>query len=346
MPSPIRVVQYGLGPIGRSCALSLLDKAQSGLVSLVGAIDIHPELAGRELAEVLGLREPTGISISNDARELLRQIRPDVVIHTTSSFLERVYDQIAGCLDAGASVVSSTEELFYPFDRHPELAQSLDELARDRGVCVMGTGVNPGFAMDMLAVTASGVCSAVRRIQISRVVDAGKRREPLQRKVGAGITVDEFTFRKEAGSFGHVGLRESASFVAQALGWRVERYVETIEPVVAAQRMVTECLTVEAGTVAGIHQHLIGFNGSKPVLELDLQMYVGANDPLDAVVIDGDPPVDLLVRGGIFGDTATVAALVNAIPLVVSAEPGLRLSSELPVPRAFATAGPDGGIHA
>src|SRR5690606_5863608 len=115
------------------------------------------------------------------------QTHPDVVVHTTSSFLERVYDQIAGCLDAGASVISSTEELFYPFDRHPDLARSLHELARARRVTVMGTGVNPGFAMDMLALTASGVCEHVDRIRICRVVDAGLRREPLQRKVGAGL---------------------------------------------------------------------------------------------------------------------------------------------------------------
>lgn len=338
MNTPIRVVQYGLGPIGRACAAALIEKSRTGLVELVGAIDIHPELSGRDVGEVLGLEETTGMAVSDDARQLLRDVRPDVVIHTTSSFLERVYDQIALCLDAGASVVSSTEELFYPIERHPEMAASLDELAREREVAVVGTGVNPGFAMDILALTASAVCASINRLEMSRVVDASLRREPLQRKVGAGISPDDFEIRRRAGTIGHVGLRESASFVARGLGWQIEHYDETIEPVIATSPTKTSYLNVAPGQVAGIHQHLIGFVGGAAVLELDLKMYVGAEDAHDAVRIEGEPPVDLVVRGGIFGDTATVAALINAVPLVANAEPGLRLASDLPLPRAFATA--------
>ena len=338
MSAPLRVVQYGLGPIGRACASTLLEKAATGLVELVGAIDIHPELASKDLGTVLGHPKPLGIRISNDARGYLREVKPDVVIHTTSSFLERVYDQIAVCLDAGASVVSSTEELFYPLDRHPDLAQSLDELARERGVSVLGTGVNPGFAMDILALTSSGICANVRSIRITRVVDAGKRREPLQRKVGAGITAEEFRDRRNGGSFGHIGLLESASFVARALGWKIDRFEETIDPVLAEERTESSFVVIEPGRVAGIHQHVTGFADGRAVLELDLLMFVGARDTHDAVEIDGDPPVDLVVRGGIFGDTATVAALINAVPVVANAPPGLLLASDLPVPRAFATA--------
>lgn len=337
MNDPLRVVQYGLGPIGRACAASLVEKSRSGLLQLVGAIDIHPELSGRDLGELLGAGEAVGIVVSDDARRLLSDVRPDVVIHTTSSFLERVYDQIATCLDAGASVVSSTEELFYPLEVHVELAASLDELARERHVAVVGTGVNPGFAMDTLALTASAVCANIRSMHMSRVVDAGRRREPLQRKIGAGITRADFDARKSEGTIGHVGLRESATFVAHALQWHIDRYEESIEPVMARNQTTTSYLVVEPGQVAGIHQHLTGYLDGMPALEMDLQMYVGADNPHDAVRIDGDPPVDLVVRGGIFGDTATVGALINAVPLIAAAEPGLRLASELPLPRAFAT---------
>lgn len=337
MNYPVRVLQYGFGPIGRACANVLLEKEHTGLVHLVGAVDIHPELAGRDMSEVLALQRRTGIRISNDARAALRAARPDVVVHTTSSFLERIYDQIATCLDAGASVVSSSEELFYPYERHPDLARSLDELARDRGVAVLGTGVNPGFAMDVLALVASGICTDVRAIRIKRVVDASRRREPLQRKIGAGLSLAAFRERLESITFGHVGLRESALFVANGLGWNVEHVDEAFEPVTAASRVETPYLSVEPEHVAGIHQRVVA-RGSHRELELDLQMYVGAPDAHDAVFIDGDPPVDLVVRGGIFGDTATIAALVNSIPVIAEAEPGLRLASELPIPRAFATA--------
>lgn len=338
MTEAIRVVQYGLGAIGRACASAVLDKQAGERVKLVGAIDIHPELAGRPLSNLLDV-DTRGLDlvVSNDARSLLRQTRPHVVLHTTGSFLERVYPQIAECLDAGCSVISSTEELFYPFDRHAQLVASLDELARERGVVLFATGVNPGFVMDVLALAATSVCLDIESIRIERVVDASRRREQLQRKIGAGISRAEFERRKQAGAFGHIGLRESALFVAHGLGWELHRLEESIEPVMSEESIDTPYRTVRAGDVAGIHHRVEGYGNDGVILELDLKMFVGASDPFDGIFVRGAPPIDLIVRNGIFGDTATVAALVNAVPLVAAARPGFRLSTDLPVPRAFET---------
>lgn len=337
MKTPIRVVQYGLGPIGLACARTVLSKQATGLIELVGAIDIAPEKAGRDLSELLDLDAPTGVVVSPDAEHVLREAAPDVVLHTTTSFLDRMHEQLAQCARAGVHVVSSTEELSFPFDRHPALAEELDRLARAHGAVLLGTGVNPGYAMDTLALTATGVCNEVTELHVERVVDAGKRRLPLQRKVGAGLTVEAFEEKKKTGTFGHIGLRESLLFVAEGLGWTLDDVDETLEPVVASKDTVTPYLTVREGEVAGIHHAIRGFIDGKALLTLDLKMYVGAEEPRDAVRVVGDPPIDLVVRGGIFGDTATVAALVNAVPLVLDAEPGLRTAKDLPVPRAFAT---------
>jgi 4-hydroxy-tetrahydrodipicolinate reductase len=330
-------VQYGLGPIGQATVRTVLDKASGGRMQLVGAIDIDPDKVGRDVADLVGRDGPSGVTIRDDAEAVLAETSPDVVLHTTTSFLDTMSDQLVQCAEAGAHVVSSTEELSFPYDRHPGLARTLDRVAREQGVVIVGTGVNPGYAMDTLALMATGVCVDVNTVHVERVVDASARREPLQRKVGAGITQAAFAEKKATGTFGHIGLRESLLMLADGLGWTLDDLDETLEPVVAERVVETPFLTVQPGEVAGIHHAIVGYRRGAVALSLDLKMYVGAEDSRDAVKVDGDPPIDLVVRKGIFGDTATVGALVNTAPLVLEAAPGLRTMKDLPVLRAFGT---------
>lgn len=333
---PIRVIQYGLGPIGAAAARKVLDAAPFPL-DLVGAIDIDPEKVGRDVGDLLHLGEPTGVRISDDASAVFAEEDADVVIHTTSSSLAEVYDQIERCLKHNLHVVSSTEELLFPYERYPELSTKLDQVAREQERVVLGTGVNPGFVMDTLALAATGMCTDVRRVSIERVVNAAERRGPLQEKIGAGRSPEVFDELKSEGNVGHVGLVESLLFIVDGLNWSLDRYDEQLAPVIAEDPVHTDYVSVEPGQVAGIHHTARGFIGTETVVALDLQMYVGANNPHDAVEIDGDPPIDLEIRNGIFGDTATVGALINAIPQVVDARPGLQTMKSLPIPRAFAT---------
>lgn len=335
MSRKFRVVQFGVGPIGQSCLRTIL--AKDFAIELVGAIDIDPDKVGKDVSDILGLDFKTGIIISADAQETLESSKPDVVVHTTTSFLDRMYDQLIVCARAGANVVSSTEELSFPYDRHSALSVKLDEIAKENGVTFFGTGVNPGYAMDALALMATGVCNEVKKLEITRVVDAGFRRRPLQMKVGASLSVEAFNEKKATGTFGHIGLVESVRMVAGGMNWPIDRIDEKLEPVVSDKKVVTDFLTVEVGQVAGIHHSAKGYIGDECVLDLDLKMYVGADDPKDAVRVDGDPPIDLIIRGGIFGDTATVATLINGIPLVFDAVPGLQTAIDVPLLRAFAT---------
>jgi len=335
MARTFNVVQFGIGPIGQSCLRTILSKSDH--INLVGVIDIDPDKVGKDVSAILGLDKPTGVVVSSDAEQALSSTKPDVVVHTTSSFLARMYDQLILCARHGASVVSSTEELSWPYDRHPEIAEELDRVAKENGVTILGTGVNPGYAMDALALMATGVCNEVRSITINREVDAGLRRLPLQQKVGAGISEQEFAEKKATGMFGHIGLVESVRMVASGLGWNIDRIEEHLDPVISDKEVVTPFLTVHEGDVAGIHHHAYGYDGDELLLTLDLKMFVGAEDPRDAVKVDGDPPMDLVVRGGIFGDTATVATLINGIPQVFDAAPGLKTVKDVPLVRAFGT---------
>jgi 4-hydroxy-tetrahydrodipicolinate reductase len=327
----IRVIQLGLGPIGQACVREL---ARRSSIDLAGGVDVDPEMVGRDLGEVCGLEEPLGTTVRADLAEALAEWQPQVVVHTTQSFLDRIRGQLETVIQAGAHVVSSSEELFYPYRRDAAFCRELDALAAAHGVAVVGTGVNPGFVMDLLPLCLTGVCVQVDRLVITRVVDASVRRRPLQLKVGAGLTEQAFQERLATGHFGHIGLRESAIAVMDALGWPIDRIEEQIRPVVAEQTVQTPFLTVEPGQVAGLRQEMRVWGEGVERLSLELQMYVGASGSYDSVEVTGDPPLSMRIEGGVFGDTATIGALVNTIPKVMATAPGLRTMLDLPVPFA------------
>lgn len=323
---PLRIIQYGVGPIGSAIVRVLLERTGA---TIIGAIDIAADKVGRDLGEVVGV-SPLGVLVSDRADEVLAR-KADVVVHSTSSYFEHVFDQLLACVRAGSHVVSTCEELAYPFRKYPELARRLDEEAKAAGVAVLGTGVNPGFVMDKLVLTLATVCQRIERVFVRRVVDASQRRLPLQRKIGAGMTVEEFREAVKAGRIRHVGLPESVALIADGLGIEVETISETIEPILAEEEVRTEYLHVRAGQVAGVRQIGRGLAGDQERIHLDLQMYVCAKEPMDEIRLFGTPDLCARIPGGTHGDLATAAVVVNSIPLLVHASPGLRTVIDLPV---------------
>jgi hypothetical protein len=322
----IRAIQYGIGPIGASILKLLREKTA---VDIIGAIDHDPAKIGKDVGEVIGASDaPWGVKVSGDARGVLEQ-SADVVMHTTSSSLENVMNQLLMCLDVGSCVVSTCEELAYPYRTYPELAAKLDTAAKESGVALVGTGVNPGFVMDKLLITLAAVSQRIEHAKAVRIVDAGKRREPLQRKIGAGMSVEEFRAKVKEGVIKHVGLPESVAMVADSLGLAVDEITETIEPKVAEEQVRTEFLTVEVGQAAGVHQIARGLAGGKELIYMELQMFVGAKDPSDWVELKGLPNISLLIPGGTHGDIATASLAVNSIPAILEAASGLRTSRDL-----------------
>ncbi len=300
-------------------------------IEVIGAIDTDPAKAGRDLGEVVGAPDaPWGVLVAAKASAMLGK-SADVVVHSTSSSLPAVMDQLMECLAAESCVVSTCEELAYPFRKYPELSARLDEEAKTWGVALAGTGVNPGFVMDKLAITLSSVSQRIEHVRCVRVVDAGKRRLPLQKKIGAGMTVEEFRMQVDAGTIKHHGLPESIAMVADALGFAVDEITETIEPMIARALVKTEYLEVAAGQAAGVHQIARGFVGGEEKIHMELQMYVGAPDPHDTIELTGTPGLKLTIPGGTHGDLATAAVVVNTIPSILAAPAGLRTSRDLPM---------------
>jgi 4-hydroxy-tetrahydrodipicolinate reductase len=323
----IKVVQYGLGPIGLWIVEVLLTRPW---VQLVGAIDIDKNKIGKDVGELLQKPRKIGVTVSGKAEQVLKQTSPQIVTHATSSYMKMVHPQIIQLIEHGASVVSTAEELSYPFVKYPEMAKEIDERARDKGVVVLGTGINPGFLLDTLAVVVSGVCQKVNSIRAERVVDASTRRLPLQKKIGAGLSPSEFEKRVAEGTIKHVGLPESVGLIALAMGWKVGEIQERISPVIAEKEVRSDYMSVQAGSVAGVRQVAKGILAGQELVVLDLRMYLGADNPHDSVLLDGIPPVDMVIRGGVQGDRATPAVVVNSILKIAGLQPGLRTMLDLP----------------
>lgn len=319
---PVPVGIFGIGPIGAEITRLILTKSW---LKLVAAVDIDPNKVGKDVGEVIGLKERVGVTVTPTL-----EVRPAVVCHSTLSRLREVQTQLRDLLARGCHVVSTCEELAYPLDH--EVRDNLQKTARAENVTLLGTGVNPGFVMDKLPLTLTAVCQQVNSVEIIRVVDASRRREPLQRKVGAGMTREQFEAAVKAGKIKHMGLRESLMMVAGGLNIELDQVSdEEILPVLAESEVVTEYLRVAKGQVAGVHQRIRGSKKGRIEISLDIKMFVGAKDPRDQVNIKGVPDLTMRIEGGIHGDRATAAMAVNAIPRVIAARPGVLTMDDIPI---------------
>ncbi|CAN5517505.1 oxidoreductase [soil metagenome] len=325
----IKVAQFGLGPIGVESLRLLSEKSWA---KILGGVDIDPAKTGRSMAELGAGDQFEKQKCYPSFQQLCDSERPDVVIHTAGSKIGPAIEQIIPMASAGVSVVSSCEELLFPYHLDPAAAVELDRVCKAHGARVVGTGVNPGFVMDLLPVCLTGVSRSVEEIHIQRVVNASTRRMPLQKKIGSGMAPEEFRLLFTMGKAGHAGFQESAARVAHCMGWEIDSITETCDPVVAERDILTKYFHVKRGQTCGLHQQARVTVNGRARITMDLKMYLDASDPHDAVQVVGDPALNLRIAGGVAGDDATVAALANAVPRVMMVSPGLRLMTDLPVP--------------
>ena len=329
----IKVISYGMGAVGGLIAKFLLEKEG---VEIVGVVDVAKDKVGKDLGEVLGLKQKVGIKISENLESVLKKTKADIAIHTTSSFLKDTGPQIASILKQGVNVISTCEELSYPYVSEPKLAEELDTLAKKHDATVLGTGINPGFLMDTLVITLTSACEKIERIEVTRVMNAGTRRLPFQKKVGAGLTVEEFQQKiNEKQITGHVGLEQSISMIASALAWKLDEVlVQPVEPVITKKNVESKDIKVNAGKVAGLKQKAKAIMKNREVINLDFQAYIGAEEEYDSITIKGVPNINQKIQPCVHGDIGTVAVVVNAIPRVINAPAGLFTMKDMPVPSA------------
>ena len=310
----MKVIIYGCGVMGCKMAEALLEKES---FEIAGAVDIAPRIVGKDLGQLLAKKRDLGIVVEKDADALFAKVKPHAVIHTTSSSLKDVFPQIAQCVKAGLNVISTCEELSYPWKRHPELSAELDRLAKERQVTVVGTGINPGYLMDTLPLILTAPCLKVTSIRVIRMMNSSRRRIPFQVKVGSGLTPREF--RKKINHkeiTGHVGLLESINMIAAGLGWELDSAKE-IPPVavLAKKNTPTAVGTVMPGNVVGLKSTAYAKIKGKKVISLEFVAHAAVKDEYDEIVIEGIPNIHEKIIGGVHGDIGTVAVTINTIPL-------------------------------
>lgn len=339
MTNKVKAILFGLGAMGSRIGKVAL--AKKGL-EIVGALEVAKDKVGKDLGEVLRIGKRIGVIISDDPDELFSRVKGDIVIHSTVSYLRDVYLQISVCIKAGMNVVSTCEELSYPYSKYPELANEIDRLAKKHGVTVLGTGINPGYLMDTLPIVLTGMCQQVKRIKVTRMMYSGNRRASYQKKIGTGMTLEEFgSMIKEGKITGHVGLEESISMISATLGWKLDQIeVQPPEPVLSDVEVETwtdltrqtPFMVVKKGYVCGLKNLAYGIKRGERVIELQFTSHANIKEPYDEVIIKGVPDVHEKIVGGVNGDIGTVSMIINAIPQVINAKTGLVTMKELPPP--------------
>ncbi len=329
----IKVIIYGCGVMGRKIAQALLDKRS---FEVVGAVDINPDLVGKDLGEILDMPKKFGVLIGEDADSLFSRVKAHAVVLTTTSHLKSVFSQITQCLKAGLNVISTCEELSYPWKRNPELTQELDNLAKEQGATVVGTGINPGYLMDTLPLILTAPCLKVKSIKVTRMMNSAKRRLPFQVKVGTGLTQEEFREKIENKVItGHVGLLESINMIADGLGWELDEAVELPpQPVIDEKEIKTALGMIKPGNVIGLTSIAYGKKDDREVITLEFCANAAVDEEYDEVIIKGEPNIHEKIMGGVHGDIGTVAVTINTIPRAIDAPAGLKVMKDLPPPRA------------
>lgn len=320
-----KVIQFGLGPIGNIITKYLCER---NLYEITGAVDIDPVKKGMDIGILAGI-DPLGVNICDNADEVLANTKSEIAVVATDAELNRVKPLILDIISEGKNVISTCEELVYPWYTNHEAAEEIDRIAKLNHVSVLSTGANPGFMMDYLPVTLTSVCQRVEKITIERYQNALYRRESFQNKIGAGLDVESFRKKVNEKYIRHIGLTESIHYISSIIGWKLTHTDETIEPVLAEEPLKVGKYNIEKGMAVGSLQTLSGCINDDEVIRLEFKACICEKHSHDKIIIKGFPSFELNIDGGVNGDIATCAIVVNLIPAVMRSSPGLKTMADL-----------------
>ena len=326
----INVIQIGLGPLGIQTAKYIQDKTE---VRTVAAVDISANLKGKSLHD-LNSELSYEVLIHNSVKSALEKLedKPNVAIITTVSNLEKLIPQIEEAAKLQIPVISTCEELSYPWVLQPELSKRIDNICKKYNIACLGTGVNPGFLMDYLPSVLGSVCKNIDHVIKERIQDATTRRVPFQKKIGAGLDIKAFKEKQKEGTLRHVGLQESVHLVANSLGIRLDEFTEQLEPVISSNDIVTKDVKIKAGDARGVEQIANGYQNGTCKVKMHFKAAIGEERSYDRITIKGTPSFSSEIDGGINGDIATCAITINSIKSLLRSPAGLHTMADIGVP--------------
>jgi 4-hydroxy-tetrahydrodipicolinate reductase len=335
----IQVVIWGFGAMGKGMADMLLTKKG---VEITGVCDLHPDLVGNSIFNVLEEKQNDhpDVIVTNDIDQLLDKEKCDVVLLCTDSFTKKAFPKMEKILNAGINCISTAEEMAYPKAQEPELTKQLDLIAKENGVTVLGTGINPGFIMDLLVIALSGTMKDVTHIEANRVNSLSPFGPAVMEEQGVGITVEEFNNGVETNTLaGHVGFAESVYMIADALGKKLDGFQQQMKPIVTSVDRKSKYGEALKGNVAGVNMTGQGLVDGEVFIDMkhpqQIEPEMEGTHTGDYINIKGTPEIHMAITPEIDGGIGTIAMCVNMIPHVLNARPGLKTMIDLPVPRAI-----------
>ncbi len=333
----IKVLIWGYGAMGKGIAEMLLSKKG---IKIVGVCDVNESLVGKGFLDFLdGTYDHENIEISNDIDSLLNQ-NVDIALLATDSFTKKAYDKIVKIAEKGINVISTAEEMAYPSANQPKLTEKMDEIAKRNNVTILGTGINPGFIMDLLVIALTGVMADVEHIQAKRVNSLSPFGPTVMEEQGVGITKTEFDERMANNDLaGHVGFKESVSMIADALGVKLDNFEQQMKPIITSIDRKSKYGEAKAGNLAGIDMTAQGYVGDNIFIDMQhpqqIEPEMEGTSTGDYINLKGYPNVSMSINPEVDGGIGTIAMCVNMIPHVLNAKPGLKTMIDLPVPRAI-----------
>lgn len=335
----IQVVIWGFGAMGKGMADMLLTKKG---VEITGVCDLHPDLVGNSIFNVLEEKQHNHpeVIVTNNIDSLLHKESCDVVLLCTDSYTKKAFPKMKKILEQGINCISTAEEMAYPHAQEPGLAKELDQIAKANNVTVLGTGINPGFIMDLLVVALSGTMKSVEHIEANRVNSLSPFGPAVMEEQGVGITLDAFMKGVQDGSLaGHVGFAESVGMIADALGVKLTKFEQQMKPIVTTVDRKSKYGEALKGNVAGVNMTGQGYVGTEVFIDMkhpqQIEPELEGTHTGDYINLTGTPNIHMAINPEIDGGIGTIAMCVNMIPHVLNARSGLKTMIDLPVPRAI-----------
>jgi 2,4-diaminopentanoate dehydrogenase len=335
----IRVAVWGFGAMGGGITKVLLQKTG---VEITGVCDLNPNRVGRSIFDLLNV-ERSGrkdVLVSGRIDEALPEKSADVCIVATDSFTKDVFPKLVTVLSRGVNAISTAEEMSFPAAKEPELAAEIDRIAKANGVTALGTGINPGLMMDLLAICLSGCMTNVEKVICKRVNSLSPFGPLVMQEQGVGLTPEAFAEGVEKGELaGHVGFAESIGMISRALGWKIDKFEQQMEPILTEVDRKSPYGFAAHGNVAGVNMTGQGTIGGEVMIDMihpqQIEPELGGTHTGDYITLLGTPPVNMVIRPEVDGGIGTIAMCVNMIPHVINARPGLKTMIDLPVPHAL-----------
>jgi 4-hydroxy-tetrahydrodipicolinate reductase len=333
----VKAAIWGFGAMGGGVAKVLLRKQG---IEITGVCDIHPNRVNKSIFELLKMERGGHDDVIVNPSIEQAILGADICVIATDSFTKKAFPKIKFVAEQGVNIICTAEEMSYPKAQSSELAAEMDKIAKENGVTILGTGINPGLMMDLLAICLTGCMTDVEEVMCKRVNSLSPFGPAVMEEQGVGLSVQAFEEGVQNGSLaGHVGFAESVGMIGEALGWKIDRFEQQMKPIVTTVDRKSAYGFARAGDVAGVNMTGQGYvNGQKKIDMIHPQQIEPEAEGThtgDYIVLKGSPEVNMQIRPEVDGGIGTIAMCVNMIPHVINSEPGLKTMLDLPVPRAI-----------